>query len=62
VGIGVSTLPGCNDKLLTIDRYVFNGIVAHYKASTPGRSSGMWGEAVRLLEGKTTPPTGMCFY
>ncbi|KAK4156305.1 cohesin loading factor-domain-containing protein [Chaetomidium leptoderma] len=30
--------------------YVFNGIVAHYKASTPGRSSGMWGEAVRLLE------------
>ncbi|KAK4103816.1 hypothetical protein N658DRAFT_465456 [Parathielavia hyrcaniae] len=30
--------------------YFFNGIVAHYKASTPGRSSGMWGEAVRLLE------------
>ncbi|KAK4242490.1 cohesin loading factor-domain-containing protein [Achaetomium macrosporum] len=30
--------------------YVFNGIVAHYKASTPGRSSAMWGEAVRLLE------------
>ncbi|KAL2262475.1 hypothetical protein VTK26DRAFT_1206 [Humicola hyalothermophila] len=30
--------------------YVFNGIVAHYKASTPGRSSSIWGEAVRLLE------------
>ncbi|KAH6854285.1 cohesin loading factor-domain-containing protein [Chaetomium sp. MPI-CAGE-AT-0009] len=30
--------------------YVFNGIVAHYKASTPGRSSSMWGEAIRLLE------------
>lgn len=33
-------------------RYVLNGIVAHYKATTPGRSSGMWGEAVRLLEGE----------
>ena len=33
---------------------MFNGIVAHYKASTPGRSSGMWGEAVRLLEGEMT--------
>ncbi|SPQ21952.1 6631a51a-17eb-4f99-86ad-9b43d0d4909a [Thermothielavioides terrestris] len=30
--------------------YVLNGIVAQYKASTPGRSSGMWAEAVRLLE------------
>ncbi|KAL2021495.1 hypothetical protein VTK56DRAFT_7128 [Thermocarpiscus australiensis] len=30
--------------------YVFNGVVAHYKASTPGRSSSIWGEAVRLLE------------
>ncbi|KAL2139115.1 hypothetical protein VTI28DRAFT_5746 [Corynascus sepedonium] len=37
--------------------YVLNGIVAHYKATTPGRSSGMWGEAVRLLEDSKPGPS-----
>ncbi|KAL2179212.1 cohesin loading factor-domain-containing protein [Thermothelomyces heterothallicus CBS 202.75] len=37
--------------------YVLNGIVAHYRATTPGRSSGMWGEAIRLLEESKTGPS-----
>lgn len=58
MGVSVSdVLSALVGKFLTAFRYVFNGIVAHYKASTPGRSSGMWGEAVRLLEGENTPPT-----
>ena len=34
------------------NRYVFNGIVALYTATTVGRSSSIWNEAVKLLEGK----------
>ncbi|KAK0735627.1 cohesin loading factor-domain-containing protein [Apiosordaria backusii] len=29
--------------------WVLNGIVAHYKATTPGRSSSMWNETLRVL-------------
>ncbi len=33
-------------------RYIFNGIVSLYRSSTLGRSSSIWNEAVRLLEGR----------
>lgn len=36
--------------------YVFNGIVALYNATTLGRSSMIWGETIRLLEGTKPPP------
>ena len=48
-----SARDSCSDISL---RYVFNGIVALHKASTPGRSTSIWNEAVRLLEeDKPTP-------
>ncbi|KAK4177697.1 cohesin loading factor-domain-containing protein [Triangularia setosa] len=30
--------------------WVFNGIVAHYRATTPGRSATLWNEALRVLD------------
>ncbi|KAK4203251.1 cohesin loading factor-domain-containing protein [Triangularia verruculosa] len=34
--------------------WVFNGIVAHYRATTPGRSATLWNEALRLLNDPKT--------